>query len=90
MRLADLRRAAVKHSSRVVFQSAEGMQCVIDEHGLARIPNLKRATQINLEREMQAAREFRVETDGAAQSLSREQLERWVGVSEERADNPED
>jgi hypothetical protein len=78
MKLLDLRRAAVKNASRVRFRLPDGNDCVINEHGLAQIPALNRATSINLERELESVREFWVEAGGVPQSFSREQAERWA------------
>jgi len=82
MKLTDLRKLTVKKHLRVHFHLENGMECIIDEHGLAQIPALNKVPDFNLEQELVAVREFVLEmpkeTDkkGVAkrQTLAREQL----------------
>jgi hypothetical protein len=83
VKLADLRRAAVKHSSRVRFSLPDGLECVVDEHGVARIPALQRATSVNIERELETVRQFSVEAGGEIRNLTRDQVERWAGGADQ-------
>ncbi len=64
MKLADLRRLAIRQQTRVRFAlpGASPFECVIDEHGIARIPGLKETAGFSLEEELAAAREFELET----------------------------
>jgi hypothetical protein len=78
VKLADLRRAAVKNHSRVRFQIGGGLECVVTERGIARVPELKRAPSFNLETELAAAREFVIESGASSRSVSREEAERWA------------
>jgi hypothetical protein len=80
VKLADLRRAAVKNNARVHFQSGEGMECVVTERGLAEVPGLRRAPGFNLEVELAAARKFVVESNGESKPVSREEIERWAAA----------
>ena len=82
MKLADLRKLTVKKHLRVHFHLQNGLECIIDEHGLARIPALNKVPGFNLEQELISVSEFVLEmpkeTDkkGVAkrETLAREQL----------------
>jgi hypothetical protein len=56
--LADLRKLAVRRQTRIRFALEGGLECVVNEHGVARVPGLKRAPDFNLERELAAAQRF--------------------------------
>jgi hypothetical protein len=66
MTLAELRRLAVRQQSRIHFHLQNGMECVIDEHGIARVPALHSIPDFNLEQELAKAGEFALENAGAA------------------------
>ena len=66
MKLADLRRLSVKQKTRICFALAGGLECVITEHGIARVPGLRGVPQFNLEDDLAAAGEFRFEPAGEA------------------------
>ena len=83
MTLVDLRKLAIRKQARIRFGLKNGMQCVITETGLARVPDLSATPDFNLETELAGASEFVLEEVGAAGSkapkprpvpLSREQL----------------
>jgi len=61
MNLADLRRVTVKKNLRIRFALSNGMECVLNEHGIAEVPALRAVPTFNLEDELAAAREFVVE-----------------------------
>ena len=65
MTLMELRRLAVRQQSRIHFRLKNGMECVIDEHGIARIPALHSIPDFNLEQELTQAAEFSVEPAAA-------------------------
>jgi hypothetical protein len=81
--LADLRKLTVKKQVRIRFQLPNGMECAIDEHGLAQIPTLNKVPDFNLERELVSVSEFllewRLDLDKKGmprrQSLSRAELD---------------
>ena len=78
MTLADLRRIAVRRNTRVRFALSGGMECVIDEHGTARVAALAGAPDFRLENELDAAGRFLLEPAGpnpVARAVSREELE---------------
>jgi hypothetical protein len=82
MKLTDLRKLTVKKHLRVHFHLQNGLECIVDEHGLAQIPALNKVPDFNLEQELVSVTEFVLEmpreTDkkGVAkrQTLGREQL----------------
>jgi hypothetical protein len=86
MKLADLRRAAIKSGVRVRFSLSNGMECVLTEHGIAQIPALRAVPNFDLEDELARASEFTVEqvsndkTKPRPQLLNREQLGALVGT----------
>ncbi len=40
MKLADLRKLSIKKQVRIRFRFRNGMECVINEHGIAQVPAL--------------------------------------------------
>jgi hypothetical protein len=58
MTLADLRKFTIRKQFRVRFKLQNGLECVITEHGMARVPELKNVPDFNLEQELASAREF--------------------------------
>jgi hypothetical protein len=81
--LADLRKLSVKKTLRIRFVLPNGMECTMDEHGLAQIPALDKVPDFNLEHELQSVNEFllewRADLDKKGmpkrQSLSRAELD---------------
>jgi hypothetical protein len=59
--LTDLRKLAVKKTARIRFVLPNGMECAVDEHGIARVPALKRPPDFDLDRELAQIAEFLVE-----------------------------
>lgn len=62
MKLGDLRKFAVRRQTRVRFAMANGLECVVSEHGVAQVPELNRIPDFNLEQELAAAQSFRLDT----------------------------
>jgi len=67
MKLSDLRRVTVRKNLRIRFPLSNGMECVLNEHGIAQVPALRAVPAFNLEEELAAAREFVVEPAGATE-----------------------
>lgn len=63
MTLSDLRKVAVTRRVRIRFR-AGGAECVIDEHGIARIPSLKSKPDFHLSRVLDDAGEFVLDPPG--------------------------
>ena len=59
--LTDLRRLAIRKQSKIRFLLKNGLECVICEDGIARVPALKGVPDFNLETELASATEFVVE-----------------------------
>ncbi len=78
MRLADLRRLAIRKQTAIRFRLRNGMECVVTPHGTATVPELNRVPDFNLEQELEAASEFLLEPaagkDRTAQRLSSQEL----------------
>src|SRR5580698_8431986 len=82
MKLADLRKLTVKKHLRIHFHLQNGLECIIDEHGLAQIPALNKVPDFNLEQELVSVGEFVLEMTkekdkkGVArrETLAREQM----------------
>ena len=81
MKLADLRRLTIRNGSRIYFSLSNGMECVVNEHGIADVPALQQPGGFNLEEELGRAAEFRLESAAPAeknksrpQILNRDQL----------------
>jgi len=62
MKLSDLRKTTVKKRLRIRFPLSNGMECVVNEHGIAQVPALRAVPSFNLEEELSHAREFLVES----------------------------
>jgi hypothetical protein len=58
MKLADLRRLAVKKNLSIHFRLRNGMECIVNREGLAGVPALKAIPDFNLEDELAAAVDF--------------------------------
>jgi hypothetical protein len=82
MKLTDLRKLTVKKHLRIHFRLQNGLECIIDEHGLAQIPALNKVPDFNLEQELVSVGEFVLEMTkekdkkGVArrETLAREQM----------------
>jgi hypothetical protein len=61
MKLSDLRKVAVKKHLRIRFSISNGMECVVNEHGIAQVPALRAVPSFNLENELAAVQAFTVE-----------------------------
>ncbi len=61
MKLADLRKLAIRRQVRIRFPLPNGMECVVDEHGVAKAAGLRGAPSLNLEEELASAQQFQVE-----------------------------
>jgi hypothetical protein len=61
MKLADLRRLAIRAQVKIHFRVRNGMECVVNHHGVAHVPALHAVPDFNLEDELAAAAEFLLE-----------------------------
>ena len=80
MKLTDLRKMAIRHQTRVRFLLANGLECVVDEHGIARIAGIRDAPPFNLEEELAGVSGFQLEsldvTKVAPRTVARAELEK--------------
>ena len=81
MTLGDLRKLAVRQQTRIRFPLSGGLECVVNEKGVARVPQLKSAPQFNLEQELASATTFQLDTVSSdpkipvrSRSVAREEL----------------
>jgi len=61
MKLADLRRLTIKKRLKIHFRVKNGMECIVNEQGIATVPALKAVPDFNLEEELASAAEFLIE-----------------------------
>lgn len=61
MKLADLRRLAIRKQTKIHFKLRNGMECIVNEEGVALVPALKAIPDFNLDSELEAAGEFLME-----------------------------
>ncbi|HXM42048.1 MAG TPA: hypothetical protein VN924_12390 [Bryobacteraceae bacterium] len=61
MNLSDLRKVTVRKHLRIRFSLSNGMECVVNEHGIAQVPALRAVPAFNLEEELAGAQAFVVE-----------------------------
>ena len=52
MKLLDLRKLAVRQQFRIRFQVSNGLDCVVNQHGVAQVPALRGIPDFNLEKEL--------------------------------------
>lgn len=62
MKLADLRKLSIRRQIRIRFPIRNGMECVVNEHGIAQVPGLHSIPDFNLEQELVSATSFVVES----------------------------
>jgi hypothetical protein len=61
MKLGELRRLAIKKRLKIHFRLKNGMECIVNEDGIAQIPALRAIPDFNLEDELTSAGEFLIE-----------------------------
>lgn len=69
MKLGDLRKFAIRQQTRVRFPLSNGLECVVNEHGVAQVPKLDRIPSFNLEQELAAAQDFHLDALAADPKL---------------------
>jgi hypothetical protein len=81
MKLTDARKIAIRNQVAIRFQLSNGMDCVVDRHGIARVPGLTGAIGNSLEDEFAQATTFWL---GTAE-VSRTALEQMGKAAPEEA-----
>jgi len=87
MKLVDLRKHSIKKQLKVRFRLRNGMDCVVNELGVAQVPGLDRVPDFNLEQELEAATVFVLEPLNAGEknapkprTVSREEIATLVAA----------
>ena len=81
MTLTEARRYAVSKKTRIEFSTASGLDCIIDEHGIARVPELKAAPDFTMTNEFDNATTFVLVRGAQRETVSRQQLSDMAGPS---------
>jgi hypothetical protein len=99
MHLNDVRKLAIRRQARVSFTLRNGLVCVVNEHGIATVPELRSFPQFNIEEEFSRAETFTLERvrtgrektrEIAVERLTRRQLEELAaGAGQPVAAHPE-
>ncbi len=82
MTLLELRRYAIQKQVRVQFRSPEAGECVVNEHGVLKIPSLAGVPQFQFDSSLAGVERFDlipVQGSGGTRVVSREELESLVG-----------
>jgi hypothetical protein len=94
--LVDVRRVAVRQQMRIRFAMRGGLECVVGEDGVARVPGLRGTPDFNLEQELAEAGGFVLEParegrGAGKRSLGRQELAVLAGTpAGERTESHED
>jgi len=75
MTLLDLRRYAVRQRTSIHFRAPEAGDCVINEHGLLKMPSLDKPPEFSFDSTLAGIEEFEL----AGERVSRSRLESLVG-----------
>lgn len=84
MKLADLRRLAIRKQLRIRFDLADNRECLVDEHGTAKVASLKAVPSFNLEEALAVANRFRTEpadqtgSKVSSRTVTRSEIEQMV------------
>lgn len=87
MKLQDLRKFAIHQQTRIKFNFGDSLQCIVDEHGIAKVPspNVATAPSFNLEQELAGAHQFSLEPvvvgTSRTRTISRADLQSLLGAS---------
>jgi len=65
MTLADLRKLAIRKQLRIRFALRNGMECIVTEQGVAKVPALRNVPDFKLEEELASATEFVLDSAAA-------------------------
>ena len=77
-----MRQYAIRKGVRVVFRVEPAGDCLVDEHGLVKVPALKAVPSFNVESLLSSVDQFALETPGdppRRQKLSRAEIEALLG-----------
>lgn len=80
--LLDLRRYAIRNRARIHFTLEQAGECIVNEHGLLRLPSLRGVPDFNVETALGSVEQFLiapVRESSQSQKLSRQQLQALLG-----------
>lgn len=82
MKLSDLKKYSARKRTEVSFRLPNGMECVVDMHGIARVPQLKGVPDFNLEECVSSAEAFSVRQPGSdkGQNVTRADVEKLISA----------
>lgn len=91
MKLADLRKLSIRRQIRIRFPLRNGMECVVNEHGIAQVPALRSIPDFNLEQELATASAFVVDpvSAGSSRQVAREELDTMIASATGPATAPD-
>jgi hypothetical protein len=91
VKLADLRKLSIRRQIRIRFPLRNGMECVVNEHGVAQVPALRSIPDFNLEEELATASTFMLEpvAPGSARQIAREELDGMIAAAPAPGSHPE-
>jgi hypothetical protein len=83
MTLSDLRKLSIRQQVKIHFRLQNGMECVVNELGVALVPGLHSAPDFNLDTELAGAAEFLLEPapPSPPRSLRRDELATLAAAS---------
>ena len=61
MKLADVRKLSIRKNLKIRFALANGLECIVTEHGVAQVAGLRGVPDFNLEQEFASASTFILE-----------------------------
>jgi hypothetical protein len=86
--LVDLRKLSIRRDVRIRFTLNCGFECMISEHGIAQVPDLRSIPKFNLEEELAAAQQFVIESPAVpsrkalpARTVNRRELEAMAAAA---------
>lgn len=87
MKLAEIRRVAIRKHARIRFRLPNGLECTITEGGVVKIPELKSVPDFNVETVLPSVGTFQLEPvvvesgRSRTQALSVAELEKLVAAT---------
>jgi hypothetical protein len=87
MKLADVRRVAIRKQVRIHFRLPNGLDCTVTEGGLVKIPDLRSVPDFNVETILPSVQSFEMEAvgmevdRGRTKVLSVPELEKLVAAT---------
>jgi hypothetical protein len=93
MTLLELRRYAIRQRVSIRFTVPAAGECLVDGHGVAKIPSLRAAPGFDLETSLGSVEEFVLDPiaeNSKRRKVSREQLQNLLGDAPKAAQDHED